>query len=128
MQMIESSESAGSGALSYRAGVAVAVVTSLLTVWTSIVRDDGSGMGFFLVIMAAMVGGFAAWFRAAGMAWTMVGVAAMQTSLSIATATAPVVARVPDASFRALLFGGVFSALWLVSAALFHAASKRRAA
>lgn len=113
------------GSLAYRAGVGVAVVTSLLTVWTTIVRDDGTGTGFFLVIMAAGVGGFAAWFRAAGMARTMVGVAVMQALLGVAIATAPVTANTPDGPFKALLFGGVFAALWLVSAACFHAAAKR---
>jgi len=66
----------GSGA--YRAGIGVAVVGSLLTVWTTIVRDDGNGIGFFMVIMAVAVGWFAAGFRAAGMARTMIGVAVMQ--------------------------------------------------
>jgi hypothetical protein len=109
----------------YRAGVAVAIVTSLLTVWTTIVRDDGNGIGFFMVIMAAAVGGFSAWFRPAGMARTMLGVAVMQISLGGLIATAPITANMPDGPFRALLFNGVFAALWLVSAAFFRAASKR---
>src|SRR5436190_20015094 len=73
----------------YRAGMAVAIVASFLTVWTTIVRDDGSGIAFFLLIMAAVVGGFAAWFRPAGMARAMLGVAAMQGLLGVAIATAP---------------------------------------
>jgi hypothetical protein len=121
--MTESIRGVRSGA--YQAGVAVAVITSFLTVWTSIVRDDGSGAGFFLVIMAAGVGGFAAWFRPAGMARTMVGVAVMQAMLGIATATAPVTANVPDGPLKALLFSGFFAALWLGSAAFFAVAAKR---
>jgi hypothetical protein len=109
----------------YRAGVAVALVASFLTVWTTLVRDDGTGIGYFLLIMAAVVGGFAAWFRPAGMARTMLGVAVMQALLGIAVATAPSTASIPDGSFRALLFSGVFAALWLVSAAFFRVASKR---
>lgn len=108
----------------YRAGVAVALVTSLLTVWTTIVRDDGNGIGFFLLIMAAVVGGFAAWFRPAGMARTMFGVAIMQVMLAIAIATDPSSASPPDGAFRALLFSGFFTALWLISAAFFRAAAK----
>lgn len=108
----------------YRAGVAVALVTSLLTVWTTIVRDDGNGIGFFLLIMAAVVGGFAAWFRPAGMARTMLGVAIMQVMLAIAIATDPSSAGPPDGAFRALLFSGFFTALWLISAAFFRAAAK----
>ncbi len=115
----------GSGA--YRAGVAIAAVTSFLTVWTTIVRDDGSGMSFFLLIMAAGVGGFSAWFRPAGMVRTMLGVAVMQGLLGVAIATAPITAGVPDGPYRALLFSGVFATLWLISAAFFHAAAKREA-
>lgn len=109
----------------YRAGIAVAVLASFLTVWTTIVRDDGTGMGYFMVITAVAVGWFAAWFRPDGMARTMVGVAVMQALLGIATATAPITAAVPDGPFKALLFNTVFAALWLVSAAFFRAASKK---
>ena len=51
------------GSRAYRAGVGIGGVTSLLTVWTTIVRDDGNGMGFFMAIMASLVGGFADWFQ-----------------------------------------------------------------
>lgn len=108
----------------YRAGIAVVLVTSFLTVWTTIVRDDGTGIGFFLVITAAMVGGFAAWFRPAGMARAMLGTAVTQTLLGIANATAPSTASTPDGPFRAILFAGFFAVLWLLSAACFRAAAK----
>lgn len=109
----------------YRAGVAVAVLTSFLTVWTTLVRDDGTGIGYFMLIMAAVVGGVAAWFQSAGMARTMVGVAIMQVLLGVAIATTPSTASLPGGPFKVLLFSGVFVALWLISAALFRAASKR---
>jgi hypothetical protein len=109
----------------YHAGVAAALLASLLTVWTTIVRDDGSGMSNFQLIMAAIVGGFAAGFRPAGMARTMLGVAIMQVLLGVAVATAPLTASTPDGAFKALLFGGGFTALWLISAAFFRIASKR---
>jgi hypothetical protein len=109
----------------YRAGVAVALLTSFLTVWTTIVRDDGTGIGFFLLIMAAAVGAFAAWFRPAGMARTMLGVAIVQVLLGIAIATEPSTAITPDGSFKALAFNAVFAVLWLISAAFFRVASKR---
>lgn len=112
------------GSWTYRAGVAAAILTSFLTVWTTIVRDDGNSAGFFLVILAAGVGAFAAWFRAAGMARAMLGVAGMQAMLGIAIATAPVTAQAPDGPFRALVFGGVFAGLWLVSSGCFWAAAK----
>lgn len=113
----------GSGNRAYRAGVAVALVTSFLTVWVTVVRDDGNAMGFFMLIMAAVVGGFAAWFRADGMARTMLGISIMQVLLGVAVATDPT-ASTPDEPFRALLFCGLFAVLWLVSAAFFRAAAK----
>jgi hypothetical protein len=118
--MIGSSESRA-----YRAGVAVAVVASFLTVWTTVVRDDGTGMAYFVLIMAAVVGGFSAWLHPAGLARTMLGAAIMQALLGVATATAPSTASVPEGSFKALLFSGLFTALWLVAAAFFRAASRR---
>ena len=121
--MTGSSERAsGSGA--YSLGVGVALVTSFLIIWTTVVRDDGNGIGFFVLIMAAATGAGAAWFRPAGMARTMLGVAIMQALLGVAIATAPSVARMPDGSFRILVFSGFFMALWLVSAAFFRAAAK----
>ena len=108
----------------YRAGVAFAVLASFLAVWTTIVRDDGTGIGYFMVIMAALVGGFAAWFRPAGMARTMLGVAIMQVLLGVAVATAPSIANMPGGASKALLFSGFFTALWLISAAFFRLASK----
>ena len=126
--MIGSNEAAGAGtrngSRAYRRGVAVALLTSLLIVWTTIVRDDGNGIGFFMVIMAAVVGGFAAWFRPAGMARTMVGVAIMQGMVGVLIATAPVTAKLVDGPFKALLVSGCFVAMWLISAALFRAAVK----
>ena len=120
-----SSSGRGDGRPAYRAGAAVALAASFLTVWTTIVRDDGTGIGFFLVVMAAVVGGFAAWFRPAGMARTMLGVAIMQASFAVAIATAPSTAKMPDGGLRTLLFSGIFVLLWLVSAALFRASAQQ---
>lgn len=108
----------------YRAGVGIAVLASFMTVWTTIVRDDGHGIGSFMVIMAVGVGWFAAGFRPAGMARTMLGVAVMQAAVGALVATAPIVANVPGASLNALLFSGFFLLLWLVSGAFFQAAAK----
>jgi hypothetical protein len=113
-----------SGSRAYRAGVAIALVTSFLTVWTTIVRDDGNGIGFLLLVLTAAVAAFAAWFRPAGMARAMLGVAVMQALLGVAIATAPVTASVPDGSFRALVFSGFFVVLWLISAFCFRAAAR----
>jgi len=113
-----------SGGRAYRAGVAVALLTSFLNVWTTIVRDDGNGIGIFMVIMAAVVGGFAAEFRPTGMSRTMFGVAIMQATVGVLIATATVTTTLPDGAFRALLFSGGFGAMWLISAVFFRAAAK----
>ena len=54
----------------------------------------------------------------------VIGVAVMQVLLGVAIATAPSTASTPDGGFRALLFSGAFTVLWLVSAACFRAAAK----
>src|SRR5690242_16964307 len=107
----------GSGA--YRSGIGVVILASFLTVWTTIVRDDGSGAGFFMIILAVGVGWFSASFRPAGMARAMVGVAAMQLCLGALIATAPITAAVPDGPLKAVLFNLFFAALWLISGAFF---------
>jgi hypothetical protein len=119
-----SSTQQSSGSNAYRAGVAVAVLTSFLAVWTTIVRDDGNGIGFFMVIIAVAVGWFAAGFRAAGMARTMLGVAVMQGLLGSLIATAPVTASLPGGPLKILVSSAVLAALWLTSGALFRAAAR----
>jgi hypothetical protein len=113
-----------SGSRAYRAGAAIALVTAFLTVWTTIVRDDGNGIGFLLLVVTAIVAAFAAWFRPAGMARAMLGVAVMQALVGIGVATAPVTASLPDGPVRALVASGVFMLLWLISAMCFRAAAK----
>jgi len=108
----------------YRAGAAIALIASLLTVWTTLVRDDGNGMAFFMLVMAAVIGGFAAWFGPAGMARTMLGVAIMQVLLGIATVTDPATANMTGGYYKASLFSGFFTLLWLISGAFFRAASR----
>jgi len=114
-----------SGDWAYRAGAAMALLSSFLLVWSTIIRDDGTGEGFFLIIMAVAVGGCASWFTAAGMARTMLGVAVMQALFGIAVATAPSTADTHFGPSGYLLYSGFFIVLWLVSAGLFkHAAGK----
>ncbi len=43
----------------YRVGLGLAALTAFVTVWTTIVRDDGQGAASFMVILAAAVGAFA---------------------------------------------------------------------
>jgi hypothetical protein len=109
----------------YLAGMSVAGVASFLTLLTTVVRDDGHGIGYLMLVMAAAVGSFAAWLRPAGMARTMVGLAGMQLLHAIALATATPIAATAGASLKVMLFGIVFAGLWLASAAFFALAAKR---
>jgi hypothetical protein len=113
------------GLRAYRAGIGMMVLTGLLTVWTTIVRDDSTGEGYFMVILAAGVGSFAARFQASGMARAMAGVAAMQALLGLLIATAPITASAPGGPFKVLLFNGVFVLLWLAAGVLFRSASRQ---
>ncbi len=108
----------------YRSGIALAGLTSFLIVWTSIVRDEGSAAGNFMIILAAAVGGYACRFEAAGLARNMAGVATMQLILGLLTATAPITATLPGGVPKAFAFHAVFTLLWLASAALFRSAAR----
>ena len=116
------------GSRAYKAGLAMVVLTSLLTVWTTVVRDDSTGEGYFMVILAAGVSSFAALLRPAGMMRTMVGVTVMQVLLGLLIATAPITANAPGGPLRVLVFNGAFALLWLGAAALFGMAGRQRPA
>ncbi len=111
----------------YLAGVGVALLTSSLIVWTAIVRDDGQAMGSFGVIMAAMTAAFATRFRPLGIARAMLGVAVMQVLIGTAIATAPITAAEPDGILKAVVSSGIFTVLWLLSAAFFRRAARNSA-
>lgn len=117
-----------SSSRAFRAGAAVALGASFLLVWSTLVRDDGNGIGFFLIVMAAGVGAFAGRLNADSLARTMLGVAVMQAMFGLAAATAPVVSKVPGASMFYIFYSCFFCLLWLVSAGLFRAAAHSEAA
>ena len=123
-ELSETADTRATGSTAYRTGIGVAILTCFLTVWTTIVRDDGTGGGFFMIILAVNVGWFAARFQAAGMSRGMLGVAGMQVVMGALVATAPITAAVPDGPSRAMLFSAVFTALWLISAACFRSAAR----
>lgn len=108
----------------YRSGIALVGLTAFLIVWTTIVRDDGSGAGNFMIILAAVVGGYAVRFDAAGLARAMAGVATMQLILGLLTATAPITATLDGGAPKAFAFHAVFMLFWLASAALFRKAAR----
>lgn len=118
-----------SGSAAYRAGIAIAAATSFLLVWINVVTgmvggDDPANLSFFMLILAAAVGGFAAGFRAEGLARAMLGVAGAQALLAVVIATAPSTER----PLGILMLNSFFAALWLISAGCFWNASRSEAA
>ena len=93
----------------YRVGLGLAALTAFVTVWTTIVRDDGQGAASFMVILAAAVGALAVRMEAAGMARAMAGVAVMQVTLGLLFATAPSTIAQPGGPARALVWGAVLA-------------------
>ena len=110
----------------YRVGLGLAALTAFVTVWTTIVRDDGQGAASFMVILAAAVGALAVRMEAAGMARAMAGVAVMQVTLGLLFATAPSTIAQPGGPARALVWGAVLAGSWLASSACFRRASRKR--
>lgn len=113
-----------SASAAYRAGVAIAGATSFLIVWINVAvgivsEDDPANLGYFLMILTAMVGAFAAAFQAGGLARAMLGVAAAQMILALIVATAPST----DHPLGVLIISGFLAALWLISAGCFRKAA-----
>jgi hypothetical protein len=111
----------------YRFGVGVALLAAFLQVWMNLAvgivgsEDNPTNLGFFGVVATAGACAFTARFRAEGMARAMVAVAGVQAMLAVVIATAPSNAR--DAVV-VLVLSGVFTLLWLASAALFQRSSE----
>lgn len=119
MNTMDGTTKAGGGNL-YRLGWIVAASAALLTVWATIVRDDGSGDGNLMIVLAVATSAFAAGFTAAGLARAMLGIAVMAVAMGLLMATDPSTPYVD----RAILWTGVLTLMWLGSAAMFRAAGR----
>lgn len=104
----------------YGLGAAVALATSFVTVWTTIVRDDGNGLGFFGAVFTAAACAFVAKCKAEGMARAMLATAGVQAMLAAMVATAPIT----EQPIKILMLSGVFCLLWLASAELFRRSAR----
>lgn len=117
----------------FRAGVAVAVAASFLQVWMNLAvgivgsEDNPQNQGFFGVVVSAAACAFVGRFRPDGMARAMLATAGVQAVLALAVASAPITARIdPKGPAGVLVLSGMFIALWLASAALFHHSARRQ--
>jgi len=116
----------------YRLGVAVWVAASFLEVWMNLAvgivgdTDNAQNQGFFGVVVAGAACAFVARLRPDGMARAMFATAGIQALLGLMFATAPITARVePMGSAGVAALSGVFTALWLISAGLFHRSARQ---
>jgi hypothetical protein len=110
------------GNRSYRAGVALALAASFLTIWATgavgMIGDEGNPLNLMFagVLAIALLASGLGRFRAKGMAWAMLAAAGAQFA-------AGTIGMFTD------LLGGIYSALfaalWLASAAMFRRASGR---
>ena len=123
-----------SGRIAYRSGIAVAVAVSFLQVWMNLAvgivveTDNPQNAGFFGVVVTAAACAFVARLRPDGSARAMLATAGVQALLGLMVATAPITARDPMGAGGVAMLSGVFVALWLASAALFHRSARADAA
>ena len=117
------------GSSNYSRAAAVALAAAFLLVWINgavgIIgsEDDDANLLFAGVLGVALLGAIAARLRPAGMAWAMAAAALAQASVPLVAATVGPAASVPVWSGEVLALTGAFTALWLLSAALFRRAA-----
>jgi hypothetical protein len=121
----------GTGKTPYRLAVALALATGMLQVWMNLAvgivgsEDNPVNQGFFMVVAAAGACAFTARLRADGMVRAMLATAGLQALLGLAIATAPSTPRIdPKGPLGVIVLSGIFVALWLASAALFHRSAR----
>lgn len=118
----------------YRVGAAVALVATFLLIWINaaagIIGDEGNpaNLLFLGVIAVALAGALVARFRPQGMARAMLVAAVAEAMIGVAVRTLGWGADEPPGMLGVQILNGFFVALWLVSAALFRAAARQRAA
>jgi len=111
---------------SYRAGMAVAVVTGFFLAWLNLAvgiignEDNPANLMFGGVFAVGIIGALMTRFRACGMAITMVATMLTQALVAIIAMTVLNTGLGNDA----LALMGVFGPLWLLSAWLFRKAAR----
>lgn len=122
-----------SGDIAYRAGVGIAVAATFLLIWVNGAvgflgsEDNPANLIFFGVIAIAALGSFIAGFRAAGMARAMFATAAAQALVGVVALAAGLGSPGYEGLYEAVMGTTVFTALWLLSAWLFHKAAGKQA-
>jgi hypothetical protein len=120
-----------SNSLLYRLGVTAAVATSFLLVWVNLavgfLGDEGNpaNLMFLAVIAVAVIGGLMARSRPAAMVRAMLAAAAAQVLAGALGFAAGWSSPGFQGLYEVVLGTGLFTALWLGSAALFRSASRQ---
>lgn len=118
-----------SGHLAYRAGFAAAVGGGCLLVWVNLAvgligsEDNPINLLYFAVLLTGAVGAVLARFRAAGLARTLLAMAAVQVAIAVfaGLSGASGEATPPMQLVGVTLF---FLGPWLLASALFHVAAR----
>ena len=119
-----------STSLTYRLGCAVAVGASFLLVWVNGAvgflgdEDNPANLMFLGVILIAAAGALVARAKPAGMARAMAVATAAQVLAGALGFAAGWASPGPQGVYEAVVGTGLFTALWLGSAALFRMASR----
>lgn len=118
------------GGAAYRAGASVAILTAFVLVWAvgavGVIgneRDDINLM-FAGVLAVGLVGAAVARFRPAGMARAMLAVAAAQVAVPVIGLVLNLGSVEVISPVEVIIVTGVFTALWITAAALFHKAAR----
>jgi hypothetical protein len=123
-----------SGDVAYRTGAAVAIAAGVLLVLVNGAvgflgsEDNPANLIFLGVLGIAAAGSVLAGFRPAEMAWAMYVTAAVQVLAGAGALAAGLGSPGFDGVYEVVLGTSLFSAMWLVSAALFRRAAAREAA
>lgn len=108
------------GVWSYKAGVAVALVTGLALGWSTMVQVADSGhperLWYHSVLVVGVIGAGLARLKAPGLAWTLL---AMAATLAMIAVTLPSGAP-PDMALRMAIGHGAFVVLFTASGLLFR--------
>lgn len=111
--------------LAYRAAAGIALAAAFVILWANAAigmignEDNRYNLLFLAPVAIALLGVIASRMRAAGMAWTMIAAAAAHLAIALG--------GLPSDRHGALASAGL-AGLWLVSAALFRSAARRRSA
>lgn len=112
----------------YRWGVAVAVGTGFLLIWSNLAvgligsEDNAINTWYFLIPVYGLVGGIIARFQASKLTWIVLGAAGIQIVITLG-ALATGAQHLPYSSVTEIIgVNAFFTAFWLAAAALFRQA------